>query len=74
MSDWQYWFKRDNEYTPIEIADDGSVTVIYGMCYVFPLDEMKKRARKIWEVDDFLAPTKADLIYEEDRDGEPAKS
>lgn len=65
MSDWKYYFKSGDEFTPIEFNEDGSLKcIVTGICLLFPLDEMKKRAKKIWEVDDIYEPTKAELIWE----------
>ena len=62
---YEYWFKQGEEYTPIEFNEDGSLkSVIVGICIMTSLDEMKKRAKKIWEVDDLYEPTKATLVYE----------
>lgn len=65
MANWEYWFKEGDTFTPVEFNDDGTLKcVVLGMCLITSMDEMKKRAKKIWEVNDVFEPTKAELIWD----------
>lgn len=63
-NEWQDWIMCGDEFSPIELHEDGTANVVVGLCLLTSLDEMKKRARRIFEVDDIFTAANPRLIFE----------